>query len=151
IATDEGAFRPSPEQLAWETVASGNQATGVSSPRFEMISNQQQLVSFWTRVHASQLQPPPLPSVAFERETLVAIYQGQQTTGGYAVQARRVVEEGGELYVDVVFTEPAEGAVTTQAVTSPWTLVRVLRSGYSVAWIRDVSDGTLLGVARRTE
>lgn len=151
ITTDEGAFRPSPEQLAWETVASGSQATGVSSPRFEMISNQQQLVSFWTRVHATQLQAPPLPSVAFERETLIAIFQGQQSTGGYAVQARRVVEEGGELYVDVAFTEPAEGAVTTQAVTSPWTLVRVLRSGYSVAWIRDVADGTLVGVARRTE
>lgn len=151
ISTDEGAFRPSPEQLAWETVASGNQATGVSSPRFELITNQQQLVSFWTRVHATQLQTPPLPNVTFERETLIAIFQGQQTTGGYGVQAQRVVEERGELYVDVAFTEPAEGAMTSQALTSPWTLVRVLRSGYGVAWIRDASDGTLVGVARRTE
>ncbi|HZW98681.1 MAG TPA: protease complex subunit PrcB family protein [Trueperaceae bacterium] len=151
ISTDEGAFRPSPEQLAWETVASGNQATGVQSSRFELITNQQQLTSFWTRVHATQLQTPPLPSVNFERETLIAIFQGQQTTGGYGVQAQRVVEERGELYVDVAFTEPAEGAMTTQALTSPWTLVRVLRSGYGVAWVRDASDGTLVGVARRTE
>lgn len=151
IATDEGAFRPSPEQLTWETVASGSQATGVSAPRFELITNQQQLVSFWTRVHATQLQAPPLPAVDFERETLIAIFQGQQTTGGHAVQARRVVEERGELYVDVAFTEPSDGAMTTQALTSPWTLVRVLRSGYGVAWVRDVQDGTLIGVARRTE
>lgn len=151
IATDEEAFRPSPRQLAWEVVASGTQATGVEAPRFELIATRQQLVSFWSRVHASQLQPPPLPDADLSRETLVAIFQGRQPTGGYSVQARRVSEEQGELYVDVEFVEPAPGAATTQAVTSPWTLVRVLRSGYPVAWIRDVSDGTLVGVARRTE
>ncbi len=150
ISTDEGAFRPSPEQLAWETIASGSQATGVEAPRFELITDQQQLVSFWTRVHATQLQAPPLPNVTFERETLIAIFQGQKSTGGYSVQARRVVEERGELYVDVAFTEPAQDALTTQALTSPWTLVRVLRAGYEVAWIRDAADGALVGVARRT-
>ncbi len=151
IGTDEGAYRPAPQQLTWETVASGTQATGVPAPRFEILSSRQQLVSFWSRVHASQLQPPPLPDADFSRETLVAIFQGQQPTGGYAVQVRRVSEEEGELYVDVEFVRPAAGSVTTQAVTSPWALVRVLRGGYPVAWVRDVSDGTLLGVARRTE
>src|SRR5690606_35355547 len=136
IATDEEAFRPSPRQLAWEVGASGTQATGVAAPRFELIA---------------LLQPLPLPDADLSRETLVAIFQGRQPTGGYSVQARRVSEEQGELYVDVEFVEPAPGAATTQAVTSPWTLVRVLRSGYPVAWIRDVSDGTLVGVARRTE
>jgi hypothetical protein len=151
ITTDEGAYRPAPEQLTWETLASGAQATGVTSARFELISNRQQLVSFWSRVHASQLQPPPVPDVDFSRETLVAIYQGQKASGGYSVQARRVAVEQGELYVDVEFVEPAPGAMTTTALTSPWTLVRVLRAGYPVVWVRDAVDGTLLGVARRTD
>src|SRR5690606_12857801 len=151
IATDESAFRPAPEQVTWETVASGTQATGVQDQRFEIIASQQQLVSFWTRAHASQLQPPPLPDADFRRETLVAIFMGQRPTGGHAVEVRRVFDERGELYLDVAFVAPAAGAMTTQAVTSPWTLVRVLRGGYPVAWIRDASDGTLVGVARRTE
>src|SRR5690606_37725434 len=150
ITTDESAFRPAPEQVTWETVASGTQATGVQDQRFEIIASQQQLVSFWTRAHASQLQPPPLPDADFRRETLVAIFMGQRPTGGHAVEVRRVSDERGELYLDVAFVAPAAGAMTTQAVTSPWTLVRVLRGGYPVAWIRDASDGTLVGVARRT-
>lgn len=151
IPTDDAAYRPAPEQVTWETVASGSQATGVQAPRFEIVSDQRQLASFWARVHASQLQPPPPPDANFARETLVAVYQGQRPTGGYAVNVRRVTEEQGELYLDVEFVEPGEGAMTTQALTSPWTLVRVLRGGYPVAWIRDVADGSLVGVARRTE
>lgn len=151
IPTDEGAFRPAPQQVAWETVASGTQATGVQAPRFEIISSRQQLVSFWSRVHATQLQPPPVPEASFERETLVAVFSGPQTSGGYAVQARRVALEQGELYLDVEFVEPAQGALASQALTSPWTLVRVLRGGFPVVWVRDAADGALVGVARRTE
>ena len=135
-------------QLAWETIASGTQATGVDGARYQLITSQDQLIGLWSQVHAAQLQLPPLPQVDFQRETLVAILLGRRSTGGYGVAVRRVSVEGSELYLDTEFTEPAAGAITTQALTSPWTLVRVLRGGFQVAWIRDVADGTLRGAAR---
>jgi len=150
IATDQSAFRPAPDQLAWETVAAGNQATGVDDRRFQLITDRQQLTSIWAQAHATQLQPPSTPRVDFSRETLIAIFLGQQRSGGYGVEVVRVSEEGGELYLDVRFTEPAAGAITSQALTSPWTLVRVLRGGYQVAWIRNAADGSLAGAARAT-
>ena len=151
IGTAEAAFRPAAEQLAWETVASGTQATGIDGPRYQLITREDQLISMWNQVHASQLQLPPLPQVDFQRETLVAIYLGQRSTGGYSVAVRRVSVEGSDLYLDTEFREPAAGAITTQALTSPWTLVRVLRGGFQVAWIRDVADGALRGAARATQ
>lgn len=150
IGTDESATRPSPQQLAWETVARGNQATGVDGRRYELITNQRQLTSVWAQAHASQLQPPAAPRVDFQRETVVAIFMGQQSSGGYGVEVESVTQEGGDLYVDARFTEPAAGAITSQALTSPWTIIRVLRGGYQVAWIRNVSDGSLAGAARAT-
>lgn len=150
IGTDETAFRPAPQQLTWETMAGGNQATGVQDRRYELITNREKLTSIWAQAHASQLQAPPTPRVDFERETLIAIFMGQQSSGGYGVQVERVTEERGELYLDVRFTEPAAGAITSQALTSPWVIVRVLRGGYQVAWIRNAADGTLAGAARRT-
>lgn len=150
IGTDAAAFRPAPDQLTWETVAGGNQATGVDARRFQLITDQQQLTSIWAQAHASQLQPPPTPRVDFRRETLIALFLGQQSSGGYGIEVARVSEEGGELYLDVRFSEPAAGAITTQALTSPWTIVRVLRGGYQVAWIRNAADGSLAGAARAT-
>lgn len=148
ITTAQEAFRPAPQQLAWETIASGTQATGVQGARYQLITTQDQLISVWSQVHATQLQPPPLPQVDFQRETLVAIFLGQRSSGGYGVTVRRVAVEGDELYLDTEFREPQAGAITTQALTSPWTLVRVLRGGFEVAWIRDVADGTLRAAAR---
>ncbi|HZJ08297.1 MAG TPA: protease complex subunit PrcB family protein, partial [Trueperaceae bacterium] len=150
IGTDESAFRPAPSQLTWEVLARGNQATGVSERRYELITNQAKLTSIWARAHATQLQPPTTPRADFQRETLVAIFMGEQPSGGYGVEVARVTEERGELYLDVRFTEPAAGAITSQALTSPWTIVRILRGGYQVAWIRNADDGSLAGAARAT-
>jgi len=148
ITTAQDAFRPAPEQLAWETIASGSQATGVQGARYQLLTNRDQLIGVWSQVHATQLQQPPLPQVDFQRETLVAIFLGQRNSGGYGVTVRRVAVEGNDLYLDTEFREPAPGAITTQALTSPWTLVRVLRGGFEVAWVRDVADGSLRGAAR---
>ena len=148
VGTDAQAFRPSAEQLIWETLANGTQASGFPSARFEMVQTENQLITLWNRAQTRLLQPPPVPVVDLARETVIGIFLGQRNTGGYGVSVRRVVVEEGELYVDVEVTEPGPGAIVTQAITSPWTLIRVLRTGYQVAWIRDADDGTLIGAAR---
>ncbi|MEJ2668527.1 MAG: protease complex subunit PrcB family protein, partial [Deinococcales bacterium] len=76
---------------------------------------------------------------------------GQRPTGGYGVDIRGVSVDNGELYVDVVPRSPAPGAATTQAVTSPWVIIHVLRGGFDVAWIRNPNDGSLIAVARATQ
>lgn len=148
IATDESAFTPAPSELVWETVASGNQAPSVRSARYVLVTARDQLISLWTAAHSAQLQQPALPPFSPERETLVAVFLGQRSTGGYSVSATRVVEERGELYLDVEITEPGPGMITTQVLTSPWLIVKVLRGGYQVAWIRDAGTGELIGAAR---
>ncbi|MBX3144055.1 MAG: protease complex subunit PrcB family protein [Trueperaceae bacterium] len=148
IPTDAGAFVPPPSQLIWETVASGNQATSIREARYQMIQTRDQLISLWAAAHSAQLQQPALPEVFLERETIVGIFLGQRSSGGYSVSVVDVVEERGDLYIDVRLTVPGRGDFTTQALTSPWTLVKVLRAGYQVAWIRDADTGDLIGAAR---
>lgn len=148
IPTDEAAFRPAPTQLTWEVMAQGQQAVGFTGTTFELVTSADQLLSLWNRAYGNQLSVPPVPRVDFQRETVVAIFAGQKSTGGYGVEVERVSEENGELYLDVRFTSPGEGAITTQALTSPWVMVRVLRGGYQVAWLRDPATGNLIGAAR---
>lgn len=148
IETDAGAFVPAPSQLIWETIASGNQATAIREARYQLVQTSEQLISLWSAAHSAQLQQPALPEVFLERETIVAIFLGQRSTGGYSVGVVDVVEERGDLYIDVRLTEPGRGDITTQALTSPWTLVKVLRAGYQVAWIRNADTGDLIGAAR---
>ena len=148
VGSDPGAFRPTPTELTWEVMARGNQAQGFDGPSYQMVANEAQLLELWNRAHSAQLTVPTAPRVDFQRETVVALFVGRKSTGGYSVDVRQVSEENGELYIDVAFSSPAPGAITTQALTSPWVMVRVLRGGYQVAWLRDPASGNLVGAAR---
>lgn len=148
IAVDSSAAATAPEELAWDVVAQGNQAVGFTSATYRMVSNREQLISLWQQAYGSQLSVPPVPELDFRRETVVALFLGTKSSGGYGVRVIDVRDEQGELYLDLQFTEPGPGSITTQALTSPWLIVRVQRGGYSAAWLRDDASGNLVGVAR---
>lgn len=148
LETDMGAYRAPPEQLLWEQLAAGSRASGFATPSFRLVRSADELDRLWTRFYGSQLTMPDTPRLNYERETVIAIMLGDKPTGGYGLEVVRVFEERGELYVDVRVTEPGEGAFVTQALTSPWELITVLRGDYRVAWIRDTDTGALIGVAQ---
>lgn len=149
VSVAEGSLPAAPTELPWEVVARGNQAVGFSAPTYRMVGSQEQLITLWQRAYGSQLTVPALPEVDPRRETVVALFLGSKPTGGYGIDVVDAREEGGQLYLDVSLTEPGQGTLTTQALTSPWLIVRVLRGGYQAVWLRDVNSGGLLGVARR--
>lgn len=148
IPVDASAYEPPPEQLTWEVMAQGTQASGFDERTFRFVQNERELIELWNRAWAGRLELPPVPGVNFRRETILAVFLGQQPTGGYGIEVADATLEGQELFVDMRFREPDPGAITTQALTSPWVMIRVLRGGIDVAWFRNASSGELLGVAR---
>jgi hypothetical protein len=151
IGVDVTAFRPAPRTVQWEVLASGTQAVGVDRASYRLLRDETDLRTVWNQAYGASLTVPPVPHVDFARETLLAVFLGTRPTGGYGIEVRGVTLEGGDLFVDVVVIEPDPGAIVTQALTSPWALVRVLRGGVSAAWFRDPGDGRLYAVARRSD
>jgi hypothetical protein len=151
VPVDVGTFRPAARDVPFEVVARGQQAVGVTAPAFQLLRTREELSTAWNRAHGGALQAPPLPGVDLERETLLAVFLGQKPTGGHGADVRGVTLEGGDLFIDMVETSPGPGAMVTQALTSPWLLLRVPRGGVSAAWFRDPTDGRLIAVARRSD
>lgn len=151
LKTVAAAPGSSAQQVPWEVLAQGQNAIGFDKPQYVLVSNQDQLTNLWYKAYGSQLNVPPVPTIDFSRETVLAVFDGQKPTGGYGLEVRGVTVENGELYVDLVKKQPAKGALTTQAVTSPWVILHVLRGGFDVAWFRNPDDGSLTGVARATQ
>lgn len=151
LPVDATAYRPPANEVVWERIAAGSQATGFEGPRYVLVQDRQQLLRLWNRAHGSQLSVPPSPDVDFARETVLAVFLGTKPTGGYGLAVEGVTREGSDLYVDLNVDEPSADAVTTQALTSPWLMIRVLRSGVDAVWFRDPASGELIAVARRAE
>ncbi|HEX7004454.1 MAG TPA: protease complex subunit PrcB family protein [Trueperaceae bacterium] len=135
------------QEVVWEVMAQGNQAVGFEQQSFFLVRDQATLLSLWNRAHGSQLQVPPVPDADFSRETVVALFLGTKPTGGYAIEVERVSLVDGDLFIDVAIREPGAGAITTQAITSPWVMVRILRGGIDTAWIREAGSERLIGAA----
>jgi hypothetical protein len=148
---ETAAFRPAPRTLQWEVIARGSQAIGFERPAFRLLRDASEFLTVWNQAHGAVLNVPPLPAVDFARETVLAVFMGTRPTGGYAIEVLDATLEGGDLYIDLRFVQPGADSVTTQALTSPWAFVRVLRGGISAAWFRDPSDGRLYAVARRSD
>jgi len=149
IGTLEAAEAERGEEVFYDVIASGNQALVGSEAQYRLLGGRSDLSSTWADAHASQLSPPSVPSVDFERESVLALFLGEKPSGGYGISVEGMSREGGETYADVRFTEPDEGAMTTQALTSPWQLVRILRADVHTVWLRDVDTGRVIGAASR--
>jgi len=150
VPTDDSAYTPPATDLIWEVIASGAQATPGETPSFQFITSETQLIEAWNRAYGTRLNVPPLPDINFRRETLVAVFQATKPSGGYGIEVQGVSLEGNDIYVDVLETEPAAGAITTQALTTPWFMLRVLRGDVNAAWFRESVENALIGVAQRT-
>lgn len=55
----------------------------------------------------------------------VAVFQGQQSTGGYAVRINAIERRGDQLVVRATFGAPGPSAIVTQVLTSPAHVVSI--------------------------
>jgi hypothetical protein len=147
FGTAQAEAQPPRESVVWEVMARGAQATGFEERAFFLVRDQDAFRNLWNRAHGSQLQVPALPEVDFQRESVVALFMGTRPTGGYSIEVVDLTLRQSELLIDATLNEPPEGAITTQALTSPWVMVRVLSSGIGSAWVRQAGSDRLLGPA----
>ncbi len=75
-----------------------------------------------SRVTIARLVPN---ATASSGRVLVAVFQGQQNTGGYSVRITAIERSGDQLTVRATFGVPGPGAIVTQALTSPAHVVSI--------------------------
>lgn len=79
---------------------------------------------------------------------LVAVFQGQQNTGGYSVQITTIERSGDQLVVRATFVVPAPGAMVTQVLASPAHVVSIATADATGVREAILFDQTGVEVAR---
>ena len=69
-----------------------------------------------------------VPGASASGRVPVAVFQGSQRTGGYAIHVDRIERDGDRLIVHATFTDPPPGGVVTQVLTSPADVVSISAS-----------------------
>ena len=66
---------------------------------------------------------------------LVAVFEGQQPTGGFSIRVTRIERDGGRLIVRAVFGKPLDNSTNTEAPTSPTHIVSI--AGSEISGVRE--------------
>ncbi|MCW5943574.1 MAG: protease complex subunit PrcB family protein [Fimbriimonadaceae bacterium] len=91
---------------------------------------------FWSRLTGSPPSATPR-DVNWNENYLIAINLGRRSNGGYSVYVRSIERpHPNDLVVNYVERKPGPDTVTTQALTSPWTIVRLPRTPGNVRFAK---------------
>ncbi|MFI5385332.1 MAG: protease complex subunit PrcB family protein [Fimbriimonadales bacterium] len=80
------------------------------------------------------------------KEELVAIHIGTRNTGGYSVEVEKIAKvTPNEARISWAELTPVPGVAVTEALTSPWTIVRLNRTGTRITFSGSKREGRLPG------
>jgi len=90
-----------------------------------LITSRIDFESYWTRLTGERSVPN---DIDWSRDMVVAIHLGRRMTGGFGIQVVSVdLTRPGEVTVNWAERKPLAGTIASQAITSPYALVRIPR------------------------
>lgn len=119
----EQASAPQVGEVSFSVIATGSQADMIEQRKNYRVKNAEELAALWVMVHGTD--GPNLPQIDFETEEVLAVFEGTRPTGGYAVAVASVVDGDTVRAVELHHTIPDESCMVSQALTSPYALVRL--------------------------
>lgn len=99
--------------------------SGIDSAMTLVIDSDTRWMEIWNKIYAETQPRPELPEVDFSRETILAVFLGTRSTGGFSVEISRVVQRDGKIVAETERRSPRPEEPVTMALTSPFHIVRV--------------------------
>ncbi|MCE5279776.1 MAG: protease complex subunit PrcB family protein [Planctomycetaceae bacterium] len=106
------------------------------APRRVVVKDQKAWEEVWSAM-VGYLEPKPeAPKVDFDSQMVIAVFMGRRSTGGFSIQITGI-ELNDKMVVAVKQSSPPPGAITTQALTSPYHVVVVAKTDKPVEFVDD--------------
>lgn len=108
--------------------------------RTTIMNSQGDLQKYWAANTGEDPSQAPR-DIDWNSERLIAINLGTRTTTGYSVFVKSIDRKDGNLVVTYVERKPPAGGIVGQALTSPWTIVRMQRVAGNISFEKRVDNG----------
>lgn len=93
--------------------------SGIVGKRLEVVRDVDAFTQLWSDHAANRTPVPEQPDVAFGTDMVIAVFAGQQATGGYSITVDDIRENDEFIIVDVEVETPGKDCVVSQAQTQP--------------------------------
>ena len=137
-----------PYGARWHVVGRGESAN-MERMGFVIVHDASTLFKVWARAYGNVSVVPALPSIDFERETVVGLFLGIQPAGNLNLQINNVLVKPDLVHVYVKLADPTANNGISQGYISPWILVRVPKASVDTVLFYDDNTASLLGIAKK--
>ena len=122
---------PESTDVSFEVLGHGSKAAGVTTRKNYALFTAEEYARIWKLTGSTE----KMPTVDFSHGYVVAVFAGSRPTGGYAISVDAIADTGDSRSVSVRLEKPGVGCITTQALTSPYQIVRVPFSEASLSHV----------------
>jgi hypothetical protein len=105
--------------------------SSIQKPRTVVVRDMETWQALWKEHRGGTL---PLPKVDFAKEMVLGAWAGTRPTGGYVITIQEARLKNGTLTVSVRSESPPPDAMLIQALTQPFDLVAVKKTGAKTVW-----------------
>lgn len=110
-------------QVEYQTVSKGYYS-GHKQPAYYVIRNEDEWAEVWNQHQSISSPQLPPPKVNFSESTIIAVFMGEFSTGGYGIEITEILDTNRSVVVEVEKTHPGKGCVVTMALSQPYHVVR---------------------------
>jgi hypothetical protein len=115
------------EELDFTTISVGTHSGYINQTNLT-IQDSQAWVDLWNQHMVFMVEPLPPPEVDFSTNTVIAVFMGEVSTGGYALRIYQVVETESSIVVKMERTEPGPTCIVPQVLTQPYHIVQIAKT-----------------------
>ena len=126
------------ERVPFVTIDQGFRS-GVRERKFLVIKNETDWKTLWQTHVQPNVPAKELPRLDFDKEMVVAVFLGEKPTGGYKLEITAIEEDRGkgQLRVGTRESKPPAGAMTIQAMTQPYHVVKVRKIDLAATFVAE--------------
>jgi len=114
---------PEQRQVPFQTVENASVSPSQVTSGIHVLRTETEWSSFWSVLKASYSPSPPVPSVNFAENAVIAVVDSSHSTGGYSITITHVEMSATGVVVEAVHQSPGTGCLVTQAFDQPYHIV----------------------------
>lgn len=112
------------KKLPMEIVMDGT-FTAIDDKRELLINDNEKFKELMNEHYKNLDQMPRIPVVDFTKNSIIAVFIGQKSNGGYLAAVDSITEGSSSLTVYVSEIAPGKDCIVTQSTTKPFTIVKI--------------------------
>lgn len=113
-------------------ILSQGQTSGLTQPKFLTLRSLTEFAELWN-IH-SQTDPAAMPKINFKQQMVIAVFTGEQRTGGYGIKIEKIIELENSLQIHVTLIRPKPDTDRVMMITQPNMIVVLPRSNKKIIY-----------------